>query len=89
MICPWTGQLVQRKTATGNHKGRGEEPGTSCYLSLTLEAEYMEYRGQGKRATPEEMFRTSPFLLKGKEAKFSGALLPEGAVRRKKTKGLV
>lgn len=38
--------------------------------SLTLEAEYMEYRGQGKRATPEEMFKMSPFCLKGKEAKF-------------------
>lgn len=38
-------------------------------LSLTLEAEYMEYRGQGKRATPEEMFKMSPFRLKGKGAK--------------------
>ena len=38
-------------------------------LVLTLEAEYMEYRGQGKRATPEEMFKISPFCLKNKEVK--------------------
>lgn len=48
-------------------EGEGDE---NYMLSLTLEDEYMEYRGQGKRATPEEMFKMSPLRLKDKEAKF-------------------
>lgn len=58
--------------------------------SLTLEDEYMEYRGQGKRATPEDMFKMRPFCLEGKETKLQLiALQPDYPLRRKKTSWLL
>lgn len=56
-------------------------------LSLTLEAEYREYMGQGKRATPEEMFRMRPFRLKGKEAKFQLLCCLITPLKKEETRG--
>ena len=54
----------------GKTKGRRRRR-LELHLSLTLEAEYVEYRGQGKRATPEDMFKMRPFRLKGKKQSFN------------------
>lgn len=50
-------------------------------LSLTLEAEYRAYRGQGQRAIPEEMFKMRPFLLKGREQRLHCWLLHHTPVK--------
>lgn len=55
---------------TAPARTRGGGGGQLYLLSLTLDAEYKEYRGQGKRAAPEETFKISPFRLRGKAAKF-------------------
>lgn len=53
----------------GKPRGRRRQR-LGLHLSLTLEAEYVEYRGQGKRAAPEDMFKMRPFCLTGNETKF-------------------
>lgn len=62
-------QRARRELPTARTRGGGEGQAKDL-LSLTLDAEYKEYRGQGKRATPEDTFNISPFRLRGKEAKF-------------------
>ena len=52
-------------------KPRGRRRRFGLHLSLTLEAEYVEYRGQGKRATPEDMFKMRPFCLQAMKQSFS------------------
>lgn len=73
-------QVPKSFTATTCLEEGGRDLGN---LSLTLEAEYRLYRGQGRRATPEEIFKMRPLRLKDRGAK--AALHPiakrAGAVR--------